>query len=96
MGHGSRQRSETEWKFGRVQPPQNAFVSGQPKKITCELADMPGQQGISRHGWVVPMQRKNRVKVVTVHRPSQWREGLPFSMVSRAAGRGNQGGTTGA
>jgi hypothetical protein len=32
MRTGDRQRSEAEWKFGMDAPPQNAFVSGWPKK----------------------------------------------------------------
>src|SRR5579885_190251 len=46
-------RNRVEVRNGPAPP--NAFVSGQPKKIS---AGLPAE--VSRHGWVVPMQRKNR------------------------------------
>ncbi len=89
MGYGSRQRSEVEWKFGMDRPSQNAFVSGQPKKILAHRRNS-GVNRVSRHGWVVPMQGKNREK--SGHIPAS---ATTTCGEDKAAGSDNQGGTTG-
>jgi hypothetical protein len=70
-------------------PSQNAFVSGQPKKIFAHRRNTDGDK-ISRHGWVVPMQRKNREKSGHIPASATTTRGE-----DKAAGSDNQGGTTG-
>src|SRR5258708_18704528 len=59
---GERQRSDAEWKFGMDAPPQNAFVSGWPKKARGLDTSGRIRAAASRNRWVVPTQHITRKK----------------------------------
>src|SRR5579863_1267861 len=78
----AQQRSEAEWKFGMDAPPQNAFVSGWPKKVLQRHSSFSEQVGTG--GWS-PRSRTTSKK---------WSPSLPHKGAQKADSD-KQGGTTG-